>query len=107
MFTMASVRSEETIKKAWDDHTEHVKFMFTSIDDDIAKLRTEVILLKVSHLRVGSSIVIIKDWKIGVVQSVTSSHVTVKIDYNETVAEKRNTKVQKIGRFSFPINLKS
>ena len=96
-FTIASVRSDETLKKAWDEHTEHVKFMFTSIDDYIAKLHTEVIILKVSHLRVSSSIVIIKDRKIGVVQSVTSSHVTVKIDDDETVAEKRNAEVQKIG----------
>ena len=91
------VRLEETLKNAWAEHTEEVKFIFTSIDNDIDKLRTEVLQLKNSHLRVGSSVVIIKDRKIGVVQSVTKTHVTVKIDNEETVVKKRNTEVQKIG----------
>ena len=91
------VRLEETLKNAWAAHTEEVKFIFNSIDNDIEKLRTEVLQLKISHLRIGSSVVTIKDRKIGVVQSVTKTHVTVKIDNEETVVKKRNTEVQKIG----------
>ena len=91
------VRLEETLKNAWGEHTEEVKFIFNLIDNDIDKLRTEVLQLKNSHLRVGSSVVIIKHRKIGVVQSVTKTHVTVKIDNEETVVKKRNSEVQKIG----------
>jgi len=93
------VRLEHTLKNAWAEHTEQVRFMFTKIYDDIDKLRTEVLQLKISHLRVGNSVVIIKDRKIGVVQSVTKTHVNVKIDNEETVVKKRNTEVQKIKEF--------
>ena len=59
------VRLEETLKNAWAAQTEEVKFIINSIDNGIKKLRTEVLQLKISHLRVGSSVVIIKDRKIG------------------------------------------
>ena len=76
---------------------QEVKFIFTSINNDIDRLRTEVIAIKNSQLHVGSSVVIVSERKIGMITAMTKTHVKVKIDDEETIVSKRQTEVQKIG----------
>jgi len=93
------VSLEKTLRQSWKEHTDYVKNLFKFINDDIDLLRSEVEMMTVKYhdLREGSSVVIIKDRKIGVVQSVGISTVKVKIDNEEKVVKKRREEVQKIG----------
>ena len=88
---------EATLKTAWENFMEEAKFIFTSIDNNIDRLRTEVVAIKCTQLRVGSSVVILSERKIGVITAMTKTHVKVKIDDEETIVSKRQTEVQKIG----------
>ena len=79
---------EATLKTAWENFMQEVKFIFTSLDNDIDRLRTEVVAFKNSQLHVGSSVVILSERKIGVIMAMTKTHVKVKIDDEETIVSK-------------------
>ena len=60
-----------TLKTAWENFMEEAKFIFTSIDNNIDRLRTEVVAIKCTQLRVGSSVVILSERKIGVITAMS------------------------------------
>ena len=91
------IRLENSLKGLWEQHSSRIDFIFEEIENKIDKLRTEVLLLKCQHIRVGSSVVVLKDRKIGVVEKVSQTHCEVKIDNEDKVVLKRLTEVQKIG----------
>ena len=88
---------EHSLKTSWDHLMNKMKFIILNLNHDIDKLRAEVISIKSSQLRVGSSVVILRERKIGVITEMSETHVIVKIDEEETIVRKRHYEVQKIG----------
>ena len=84
---------------------EEAKFIFTSIDNNINRLCTEVVAIKYTQLRIGSSVVILCKCKIGVITEMSKTHVKVNIDDEETIISKRQTEVQKLNNLQFQFYL--
>ena len=90
------VTFESTLEKAWISFKDDMMSMISSIQSDIDSLRSEVLELKNSDLRSGSSVVIFPERLVGIVTRITRLNVIVKLDNDGALIMKKKEEVRAI-----------
>ena len=85
---------ESTLEDAWISFKDDMVSMISSIQSDIDSLRSEVLELKHSDLRSGSSVVIFPERLVGIVTRVTRLNVIVRLDNDGELIMKKKEEVR-------------